>query len=104
MEKEDNAVEENKEEEKVAEGATEDDVPAVAGQELNMVLLKELMNKVNTQWAEGHTNITDFVTMYFEWTKLFRHFGNAVAVAFKGKYLSILSSLNHHSYRYHRQS
>jgi hypothetical protein len=50
-----------------------------------MIRLKELMTKVNTQWAEGHTNITDFTNMYFEWTKLFRHFGNAVAVAFKGK-------------------
>ena len=29
--------------------------------------------------------------MYFEWTKLFRHFGNAVAVAFKGKFLSLFS-------------
>ena len=95
---------ENQEEEKVAEGATGEEAPVLPGQELNIVLLKDLMNKVNTQWAEGHTNITDFVAMYFEWTKLFRHFGNAVAVAFKGKYLSILSSLNHHSYRYHRQS
>ena len=83
MEKEDNQ-EENKNQEEVEVPSTEE-VPVVAGQELNMIRLKELMTKVNSQWAQGHTNITDFTDMYFEWTKLFRHFGNAVAVAFKGK-------------------
>jgi len=51
-----------------------------------MIVLKDLMTKVNNQWAEGHTDIKDFTNMYFEWTKLFRHFGNAVAVAFKGMF------------------
>ena len=75
------------EEEKVEEVAAVEEVPPVQpGQELNMVVLKDLMNKVNNQWAEGHTNIKDFTNMYFEWTKLFRHFGNAVAIAFKGKF------------------
>jgi len=50
-----------------------------------MIVLKDLMTKVNNQWAEGKTDIKDFTNMYFEWTKLFRHFGNAVAIAFKGK-------------------
>ena len=52
-----------------------------------MIVLKDLMTKVNNQWAEGKTDIKDFTNMYFEWTKLFRHFGNAVAIAFKGKFI-----------------
>ena len=75
-------------EEVAAEEAPAEEVPTAPGQELSMIRLKELMNKVNNSWAEGHTEITHFTEMYFEWTKLFRHFGNAVAVAFKGKSFS----------------
>lgn len=59
------------------------------------------MTKVNTSWASGHTEIKDYTDMYFEWTKLFRHFGNAVAVAFKGKFNSFFSLF---SFRHNRQS
>ena len=90
MEKEEGKIQENGEAVPQAEA---EDVPVAPGQELNMIVLKELMTKVNTSWAEGHTNIVDFTNMYFEWTKLFRHFGNAVAIAFKGKLISIFSNL-----------
>lgn len=78
-----------KEEDKNQEGEAPvegEDVPIPPGQELNMIRLKDLMTKVNKSWAEGHTEINVYTDMYFEWTKLFRHFGNAVAVAFKGKF------------------
>ena len=55
----------------------------MASENLNMLRLKQLMTTVNNQWSTGHTKISDYTSMYFEWTKLFQHFGNAVAVAFK---------------------
>jgi hypothetical protein len=61
----------------------EEDVPVASGSELSMIKLKDLMTKVNAGWESGQCPITIYTEMYFEWTRLFRHFGNAVAVAFK---------------------
>jgi len=47
--------------------------------------LKELHLKVNKQFESGTVDIQDFTEVYFEWTKLFKHLGKALVVAFQGK-------------------
>jgi len=67
------------------DGAQEADAEQIAGEELNIVLLIELMNKVNEQFNNNAVDIQVFTSMYFEWLKLFKHLGKALVVAFKGK-------------------
>ena len=57
----------------------------MAGEALNVKRLILLMQKVNSQFDEGKTEIDIYCEMYHEWCKLFKHFGNAIVVAFKGK-------------------
>lgn len=71
-------------EENGAQELPDEEIPVTG--ELNAKRLKDLMTAVNTSMESGTTDIHTFTEMYFEWTKLFQHFGKAVVIAFKGKF------------------
>ena len=75
----------------------DEEIPVEAGKELNFVRLSELMDKTIKGFEQGQVDIVVYTEMYFEWCKLFRHFGNALVVAFKGKsYQTILILFSRH--------
>lgn len=53
------------------------------GMELNIELLKQLMKTNSKSWENGNTEILKFSDMYIEWTKLFKHLGSAISIAFQ---------------------
>jgi hypothetical protein len=53
--------------------------------ELNMARLRKLMTDTTDQMEKGELKIKQLTDTYFEWLKLFNHFGSAVAIAFSGK-------------------
>ena len=52
---------------------------------LSVRKLKELMTQCIESFEKGETPIELYTDTYFEWTKLFKHLGPAIAIAFKGK-------------------
>ena len=61
----------------------EEDIPAVAGEEFNVEVMKGLLASNIKGFEAGKTDIQQYVLMYREWTKFFRHFGNALVIALK---------------------
>ena len=55
----------------------------MATKEFNMPLLLQLMTKVTETWDQGKTEISTFTNMYYEFIKMFKHFGSAIGIAFK---------------------
>ncbi len=45
----------------------------------------KLMNICIEGFANGKTPTDEYVAMLFEWTKMFKHLGSAISIAFKGK-------------------
>ena len=46
------------------------------------------MQTITDGFDKGEVDIKMFTEMYVEWTKLFRHFGSAIFLAFKGRLIS----------------
>ena len=44
------------------------------------------MKDTTDQFEQNQLQITQLTETYFEWLKLFNHFGSAVAIAFSGKF------------------
>ena len=55
------------------------------GEEFSMDRLIYLMQTVVDSWDNNQTPIAAFSDMYIEWTKLFKHMGPTISLAFKGK-------------------
>ncbi len=55
----------------------------------NIGRLIDLMNQVIESFANKETPINVYTDTYFEWTKLFKHLGPAIAIAFKGKWSGV---------------
>lgn len=53
------------------------------GMEFNIELMKSLMKVNHQNWENGNVEITKFSDMYIEWTKMFKHLGSAISIAFK---------------------
>ena len=53
------------------------------GMEFNIELMKLLMKNNSQNWENGNVEISKFSDMYFEWTKMFKHLGSAISIAFK---------------------
>ena len=78
------------EEEKQIEGQ---EVVVPPGKELDLRRLKKLMKDTTDQFEQNQLQITQLTETYFEWLKLFNHFGSAVAIAFSGKFRFFIISL-----------
>ena len=50
--------------------------------DLDMRRLKQLMRDTTDQFEKNELQIQQLTSTYFEWLKLFNHFGSAVAIAF----------------------
>ena len=68
-----------------AEGEAQE-VKVEPGKELDLRRLKQLMKDTTDQFEKNELQIKQLTDTYFEWLKLFNHFGSAVAIAFSGKY------------------
>ena len=53
------------------------------GMEFNIELMKSLMKINSSNWENGNVEISKFSDMYIEWTKMFKHLGSAISIAFK---------------------
>jgi hypothetical protein len=53
------------------------------GMEFNIELMKSLMKNNSQNWENGNVEISKFSDMYIEWTKMFKHLGSAISIAFK---------------------
>lgn len=65
-----------------------EDVKIEPGKELDLRRLKQLMKDTTDQFEKNELQIQQLTSTYFEWLKLFNHFGSAVAIAFSGKFLN----------------
>ena len=74
--------------------AEEEKKMAEPGHELNMDRLKQLMEKVTESWKSNQTPIEIYTEAYFEWTKMFKHMGSAISIAFKGKSIHVADFRN----------
>ena len=45
-----------------------------------------LMESLTEGFNKGEANINDYAEMLHEWTRMFKHLGKALSIAFKGKY------------------
>ena len=64
--------------------AEEEKKMAEPGHEFNMKRLIQLMEQVTQTWDKEQTPINIYTDNYFEWTKMFKHMGSAISIAFKG--------------------
>ena len=53
------------------------------GSELSVARLIQLMQVVTETWEKQQCDIIVYADMYIEWTKLFKHMGSALSIAFK---------------------
>ena len=44
------------------------------------------MESLTEGFNKGEANINDYAEMLHEWTRMFKHLGKALSIAFKGKY------------------
>jgi hypothetical protein len=56
------------------------------GMEFNIELMKSLMKNNSQNWEKGNVEVSKFSDMYIEWTKMFKHLGSAISIAFKDIY------------------
>jgi hypothetical protein len=54
------------------------------GPGLSIQRLKELMERLTQSWSQNETPVQLYSEVYFEWTKMFKHLGPAISIAFKG--------------------
>lgn len=63
--------------------ALEEQKMAAPGSELSVSRLIQLMQVVTESWDKQQCDIIVYADMYIEWTKLFKHMGPALSIAFK---------------------
>ena len=60
--------------------------------DFNLVRLQSLLKQSIEGFKNGKTNLEMYISMLIEWTKMFKHMGKGISVAFKGKHNNQISA------------